>query len=637
MLIFICFIVLFVFLKTSKQTFKKNIFLKSYLIFSFALFFITEILSLFKILNYRAITITWTLFLFTLVILILKNKSFVSNSISIKNSFLENLKSASKFQLLTLVSLFIIIMILFYQGLMYPPNNWDSLTYHMSRIMYWLGNESVNHFPTHILRHLYQPPFAEFFILHVNAVQGNDIFSNSVQLFFLVGILYIVNSLLKSYNVEKTIRFLTLLLIISIPTVLLQATTTKNDIVSTFFILSSLFFCLETIKRNQNENYIFLGLSIGLAMLTKSTAYVFLAPVLLIYAFAFMSQLIKNSDYKSFIRISYTISLILLINIGHFYRNYQIDNDILNVDKVEASFYPNEKMNAEFLASNFIKNTGLHLGYPVNLISDSLTTKMHAALLNVPINSPNTNYLNIPFEEKTITSTHEDLVSNTFHLLFSIISIITILLFSIKNFKNKKVLLILALIIALQLTLFCGYLKWQPWHTRLHIPMFVFSCILIGISANQMKFLKYSLIISLPLLLYSSFFYITNNNLRPFVENSEYTKSIKINDSRYKKYFSNQIHLYDEYRTIEKVLDQEKINSIGLQLSDWEYPILRNFYYDNIKVQAINVGNITSKIEQPNIEIDVIVTNSNNSKFIIFNDKTFYNKTPNNKNIWCYK
>ena len=39
---------------------------------------------------------------------------------------------------------------------------------------------------------------------------------------------------------------------------------------------------------------------------------------------------------------------------------------------------------SEFLASNFIKNTGLHLGYPVNLISDSLTTKMHAALLNVP-------------------------------------------------------------------------------------------------------------------------------------------------------------------------------------------------------------------------------------------------------------
>jgi len=54
----------------------------------------------------------------------------------------------------------VIFLLLFYQGIIYPPNNWDSLTYHMSRIMYWLSNENLNHFPTHILRHLYQPPFA---------------------------------------------------------------------------------------------------------------------------------------------------------------------------------------------------------------------------------------------------------------------------------------------------------------------------------------------------------------------------------------------------------------------------------------------------------------------------------------------
>ncbi|MFY8009574.1 MAG: hypothetical protein ACOVNW_07720, partial [Flavobacterium sp.] len=42
--------------------------------------------------------------------------------------------------------LLVLLCLLFVQGLLYPPNNWDSLTYHMSRIMYWIGNESVDYF-----------------------------------------------------------------------------------------------------------------------------------------------------------------------------------------------------------------------------------------------------------------------------------------------------------------------------------------------------------------------------------------------------------------------------------------------------------------------------------------------------------
>ncbi|XGB42694.1 MAG: hypothetical protein LVS60_02285 [Nodosilinea sp. LVE1205-7] len=43
-------------------------------------------------------------------------------------------------------------------ALVAPPNNWDSMTYHMARVMYWIQHQSVAHYPTHNLRQLDSPP-----------------------------------------------------------------------------------------------------------------------------------------------------------------------------------------------------------------------------------------------------------------------------------------------------------------------------------------------------------------------------------------------------------------------------------------------------------------------------------------------
>src|SRR5262249_44491564 len=67
------------------------------------------------------------------------------------------------------------------------PNNWDSMTYHLSRVMHWIQNESVEHYPTHILRQIELNPWAEFAILHLQVLLGSDHFSNSVQWFSMLG------------------------------------------------------------------------------------------------------------------------------------------------------------------------------------------------------------------------------------------------------------------------------------------------------------------------------------------------------------------------------------------------------------------------------------------------------------------
>src|SRR6185436_4583982 len=66
-------------------------------------------------------------------------------------------------------------------ALLAPPNNWDSMTYHMPRVAHWAQAGSVAHYPTHILRQLWLGPWAEFGILHLYVLAGGDRLANLVQ------------------------------------------------------------------------------------------------------------------------------------------------------------------------------------------------------------------------------------------------------------------------------------------------------------------------------------------------------------------------------------------------------------------------------------------------------------------------
>ncbi|MFG0250589.1 MAG: hypothetical protein ACF8OB_17015, partial [Phycisphaeraceae bacterium JB051] len=48
-------------------------------------------------------------------------------------------------------------------ALVAPPNNWDSLTYHMSRVAHLAQNKTLDFYATPFLRQLTMPPLAENF------------------------------------------------------------------------------------------------------------------------------------------------------------------------------------------------------------------------------------------------------------------------------------------------------------------------------------------------------------------------------------------------------------------------------------------------------------------------------------------
>lgn len=638
MLIYFCYLLLLVFfIKLSKTYSFFNKIIVSTLLFSFIIVVVVEILSLFKSLNFLSISVFWTVFGFSLLIyFFVKKASFIKSIIDFKLFTINFFKSKSILEKLLIFVIILLLFLLFLQGLLYPPNNWDSLTYHMSRIVYWLSNETVDHYKTHIIRQLYQPPFAEYFILNINILNGNDYLSNSVQLFFLINTLVVVYEILMMLKVSTVNRLLTLLFIIVIPCVTLQATNTKNDIVVTFFVLTCLFYCYKCYEKVSLNNFLLLGSSAGLAIFTKGTAYLFLAPILLLFSFFMIQKLIRSKN-TSIVKFGFLAFLLAFsINARHYYRNYDINGSLLNIDNYEASSFSNDKMNLKNFTSSAIKNIGLHLGYPINLSSDFYIRKLHEKL-NVDIDDKKLNYLDCQYSAPEELTTHEDYVPNTlafFIVLISILLILSYLIFKSKNVNKNYALLILILL--LQIGLFVGVLKWQPWHTRLHIPMFILGSILVGGAMQVFNLFKKSIIMLTPLFIFSFCFYCFYNNLRPIIKNNKYTKSMSITDSRFKKYFANQPLLYKEYGQVNNLLVATNPKKIGLELNDWEYPLLCGFYYEKIQLVSVNVFNVTSKIIQNENNIDVIVS-SRNEPFISLGSKKFSNQTLKNSYVFLYK
>ncbi len=74
-----------------------------------------------------------------------------------------------------------LVAFLFAVALATPTTNFDSLTYHLPRIMHWMQQQSVDHFPTDNSRQIEFAPWSSFATLTLYLLRGNDQLLNLVQ------------------------------------------------------------------------------------------------------------------------------------------------------------------------------------------------------------------------------------------------------------------------------------------------------------------------------------------------------------------------------------------------------------------------------------------------------------------------
>lgn len=376
-------------------------------------------------------------------------------------------------------------------GLIAPPNNWDSMTYHMSRVEHWRANASVAHYPTNVVWQLYLNPWAEFAILQFQTLGfGSDRFANSVQWFAFVGSMVGVSILLRLLGGSLFAQSLAALVVASMPMIILQSSSTQNDVVCGLFVIAAVYFVFERRVTAGGTREIYFPLSVALAVATKGTAY----PILFPFVAYSVITVLKQYGLRQGVRLAGVLVLaVFLLNLGHWSRNFGLWQHPLG-DPEWLRQYQNESFGVPETLSNVVRNVALHLGTPSSRVNASIEAgvqKIHG-MLGIRTNEPLLTFVArsqiVPGPEYL---THEDYAGNGMVLVLSIVAVTCALMT-----HGGRRLRPFALLLLLSGLCFCLALKWAPFNSRLHTPLFLLAAPMVGwlLAPRQFESLNVSIV-----------------------------------------------------------------------------------------------------------------------------------------------
>jgi len=457
-------------------------------------------------------------------------------------------------------------------ALWWPPNNWDSMTYHMARVAQWIQNGSIEFYPTFNHRQLSSPPLAEYTVLASCLVSGGDIFANLVQWgCYLLCILSAMEAT-GAMGGHRRAMWMAGLLVCSLPMAILQATSTQNDLVASFFFLCA---ATELILMPLNTGWkhpwwtgFWIGASVGLGLLTKGTSFLYF-PLLLALG---MYQLMARKPWiEAAIAVILSTAISLAIVAPHSMRQYRNSATILPSEPGQQVEHPTV---STFLSIG-LRNAAIHLQIP-HLVPRAIVTTNYATRalssvndwLHVDSRSPETSFdpeskAFIPFE----IWVHEDYSGNPLHFVL----LLLLLPWSLWIHRKQRSMLAsstriwIASIIGAAMVL-CLLVKWQVWGSRLHISLFVASMPVLGMELARIRWARW-----LPLLLWAfSWSWIGNNFLRPWPPPAYLQQT-----TRLERMFMARFALLNGTVRAAGLSDSLACGRIGLILEGeaWEYPL----------------------------------------------------------------
>lgn len=346
-----------------------------------------------------------------------------------------------------------------------PPNNWDSMTYHLPRQIYWIQNHSVHHYPPNSPYQLTHPPFAEFVGLQLMVLSGGDRFANLVQWFGLAMTTLLASLIARDLGCGRKGQLLAAALVVLTPTAYIWASNTKNDLVVAVWACAAAWWAIHLLLQRQCTlgRAALIGTTVGLLVLTKGTAYFFGAASGLLIAGA----TIRARRWQFWQPALVMAVCALAVNSGHWTRNYLCFGSLLGPS--DQHFFGNTELTPAGLVSQVVRNTALHLALPWDAWNQELYAQI-AALhnwLGLGISDSRTTIR--PFTV-SYTPQHEDMTPAPAHVFLTLL--LAPLAFLMYRRLPRPGLTIVYLAIPISgFLLFCFLLKWMPWHARLHIPV----------------------------------------------------------------------------------------------------------------------------------------------------------------------
>ncbi len=200
------------------------------------------------------------------------------------------------------------------------PSTWDAMTYHMPRVVQWAMSGSLRFYPTNEPQQLFQPPLAEYFMLHLYLLADSDRLVNLVQVVGFYGAAISASLVARELGARSLGQALTAVLVLTLPQGILQASGAKNDCTLALWLMAMVFATIRYLRTDSRLWLLASGTFLGLAVLTKGTSYVY-APGFLLAAFA-MEWASAKKNWRLIALV--IVGFVLSINGGHYFRTFRL-------------------------------------------------------------------------------------------------------------------------------------------------------------------------------------------------------------------------------------------------------------------------------------------------------------------------
>ena len=448
----------------------RGAFVRATLIWGATLAVFLEILSLFGSIASIYLSILWLMATCVTLYVGLKNGSLQRSIVRVKQGLpllrLGFLPIAGGSMLLLLLSI----------AMKAPPNNVDSLLYHMPRVLHWAQNGSLEHYPTGYEHQLWNPIWAESAILNFRILWGDDQLANLIQWFSYVGSILVASAIANALGVEKRGQVLAAAFAASTPMAILQATSTQNDLVVGYWLLC-LVYMMVTTRSSAGlslETSLYIGLATGLGMLTKGTFY----PI----AFPFLIWLVywvwKQQGLGGFKKLVVMGMIPVVLNLGFWLRNIATYGTPLGpLDSIQhrvgSIFHVGE------IFMNLLKNVLLNFATPWNGINQTLVQGVRQ--LEQYIGSPEGSSFDLLWAWN-----YEDLAGNPLHLLLIMGSGLFFMRYLRRmdtSFRRQYIALCIASFIS-----FSMFIAVDPFNVRLQLGGVLLWAPVVGMVFSQPQF-----------------------------------------------------------------------------------------------------------------------------------------------------
>ena len=604
---------------------------KSLLIIGTAIAISTQALSHFNTLTEGHVKIFWALCLLCVLGVLCRRRKAVRPALTgLKERF-----TRSPIRIWSAIVLGCAFLTALFSGI----NNWDSLTYHLPRVFYWIQQHSVAFFPTDNIRQNVLAPFAEYAILHLWLLVGGDFYAPLVQFSAFVGCGLAASSLAERFGGRRADE-IACLLAWSIPMAVLQSSSTQNDLVAAFFSLSAVLFLIRGIDGDGVANLLWSGLAIGLGCLTKSTVLVWLFPT--IGVLFLRSCLFQRGNLKHFARFFAIAAACVAVLYGPFLlKTHECYGHPLG-PREETARYANAEISVANTLRNVVRNTAIQFKAPFNALN-RLEEKALRAVSPLDMDDRSSIFSTNVFEFSRSGYLTSDMVPNTFHTgLFLLVLAFCLRRPRSTDFRSVQFAYAVALIAAY--VGFCAYLRWQPFHSRLLMQWLLLGVpwMAYEITRRENDLSKRVLLVGAVLFAIVPFCCFRFSQERPLFG----SRSVLFHDKT-EQMFTVFVNEAETQRKVEACLDQipaiaPHATFFGIVLGGeaWEYPLIKAisaFCDDSSKPFTVHrlPGNASKWTSMPNVILvrnatfpPLVQEGARYDSFCVADNVEFFVKTP---------